>query len=104
MREEIMFKKKKNENNKTQNINDKIKEQKNVLMDEGEKKERKIMKRIALVCALVAVVGGSFYGGMSYGRLLPASHRYYFKKYMLMPQAALPLCSRCRKVFRNSNG
>lgn len=28
MREEIMFKKKKNENNKTQNINDKIKEQK----------------------------------------------------------------------------
>lgn len=72
-----MFKKKKNENNKTQNINDKIKEQKNVLMDEGEKKERKIMKRIALVCALVAVVGGSFYGGMSYGRLLPASHRYY---------------------------
>ncbi len=71
-----MFKNKKNE--KTKNINnDKIKEQKNVLMDEGEKKERKIMKRIALVCALVAVVGGSFYGGMSYGRLLPASHRYY---------------------------
>ena len=53
-----MFKNKKNE--KTKNINnDKIKEQKNVLMDEGEKKERKIMKRIALVCALVAVVGGS---------------------------------------------
>ena len=73
-----MFKKKKNENKKTQNINnDKIKEQKTVLMDEGEKKERKIMKRIALVCALVAVVGGSFYGGMSYGRLLPASYRYY---------------------------
>ena len=49
MREEIMFKNKKNE--KTNNINnDKIKEQKNVLMDEGEKKERKIMKRIALVC------------------------------------------------------
>ena len=37
MREEIMFKKKKNENNKTQNINDKIKEQKNVLMDEDKK-------------------------------------------------------------------
>ena len=38
-----MFKNKKNE--KTKNINnDKIKEQKNVLMDEGEKKERKIMK------------------------------------------------------------
>ena len=35
-----MFKKKKNENKKTQNINnDKIKEQKTVLMDEGEKKE-----------------------------------------------------------------
>ena len=69
-----MFKNKKNE--KTNNINnDKIKEQKNVLMDEGEKKERKIMKRIALVCALVAVVGGSFYGGMSYGRLLPADRK-----------------------------
>lgn len=73
-----MFKKKKNENKKTQNIdNDKIKEKKTVLMDEGEKKERKIMKRIALICALVAVVGGSFYGGLEYGRLLPASHRYY---------------------------
>ncbi len=47
------------------------------VMTEGEKKERKIMKRVALVCALVAVVGGAFYGGLSYGRLLPASHRNY---------------------------
>ena len=49
-----MFKNKKNE--KTNNINnDKIKEQKNVLMDEGEKKERKIMKRIALVCVHIKI-------------------------------------------------
>ena len=48
-----------------------------VIMTEDEKKERKIMKKVALVCALVAVVGGAFYGGLSYGRVLPASHRYY---------------------------
>lgn len=47
------------------------------IMDENEKRERKIMKKIALVLALVAVVGGAFYGGIQYGRLLPASYRYY---------------------------
>ncbi|MDY2737399.1 peptidylprolyl isomerase [Intestinibacter sp.] len=46
-------------------------------MDENEKKERKIMKKVALICALIGVIGGAFYGGMEYGRLLPASHRYY---------------------------
>ncbi|MGM9534935.1 MAG: SurA N-terminal domain-containing protein, partial [Intestinibacter sp.] len=46
-------------------------------MDENEKRERKIMKKIALVFALIGVIGGAFYGGMEYGRLLPASHRYY---------------------------
>lgn len=47
-------------------------------MDENEKKERKIMKKVALICALIGVIGGAFYGGMEYGRLLPASHRYYY--------------------------
>ena len=46
-------------------------------MDENEKKERKIMKKVALICALIGVIGGAFYGGIEYGRLLPASHRYY---------------------------
>ncbi|MGN1032363.1 MAG: peptidylprolyl isomerase [Intestinibacter sp.] len=46
-------------------------------MDENEKKERKIMKKVALVFALVGVIGASFYGGIEYGRLLPASYRYY---------------------------
>ena len=46
-------------------------------MDENEKKERTIMKKVALICALIGVIGGAFYGGMEYGRLLPASHRYY---------------------------
>lgn len=56
---------------------EKLNHNKVVIMTEDEKKERKIMKKVALVCALVAVVGGAFYGGMSYGRLLPASYRHY---------------------------
>lgn len=85
-----MFKKKKEKNKKNQknqNIKleskttdrgNKTKEKKKiVVMDESEKKERKIIKKIAILFLLVLIVGGSFYGGMQYGRLLPATYKYY---------------------------
>ena len=81
-----MFNKKKKVEDTSKEINKDLEENnqetketpnKVVIMTEDEKKERKIMKKVALVCALVAVVGGAFYGGLSYGRVLPASHRYY---------------------------
>ena len=61
----------KNDSN-LQNEKDKI-----VIMTEGEKRGRKIAKKVALVLALIGIVGGAFYGGVEYGRLLPASHKYY---------------------------
>lgn len=73
-----MFNRKKKNNKKSQDINkEKLKDNKVVTINEGEIKERKIMKKIAFVFAIIAVIGGSFYGGMQYGRLLPASYRYY---------------------------
>lgn len=73
-----MFNKKKKNNKKSQDINkEKLKDNKVIKMDEGERKERKIMKKITFVIVIIAIIGGSFYGGMQYGRLLPASYRYY---------------------------
>lgn len=68
----------KTKNNKTKNnLETNSKKEKVVIIDETEKKERKIMKKIALVFALIGVVGGAFYGGVQYGRILPASYKYY---------------------------
>lgn len=73
-----MFKKNKKVDNNTIKSNEiSSSEDKIVIMDENEKRERKIMKKVALVFVLVCAIGGAFYGGMEYGRLLPASHRYY---------------------------
>lgn len=48
-----------------------------VIINESEKRGRKIAKKVVSVLILIAIIVGSFYGGVEYGRLLPASYKNY---------------------------
>lgn len=48
-----------------------------VIINESEKRGRKIAKKVVTVLILIGIIGGSFYGGVEYGRLLPASYKKY---------------------------